>query len=63
MAYVKGNSSPLANLDVLDKIIATRHKLAQVFHFHLLSLKFVKNNAIFNVCYLCFPFAQTEFLK
>ncbi|TYK23687.1 putative mitochondrial intermediate peptidase [Cucumis melo var. makuwa] len=29
MAYVKGNSSPRANLGVLDKLIATRHSLAQ----------------------------------
>lgn len=34
MAYIKGNSSPRANLDVLDKLIATRHELAQVIHFH-----------------------------
>lgn len=32
MAYVKGNSSPRANLGVLDKLIATRHSLAQVIH-------------------------------
>ncbi|XP_022941716.1 mitochondrial intermediate peptidase, mitochondrial isoform X1 [Cucurbita moschata] len=33
MAYVKGNSSPCANLDVLDKIIATRHELAQILGY------------------------------
>lgn len=42
MAYVKGNSSPHANLDVLDKIIATRHELAQVIHFYFHSPEICK---------------------
>ncbi|KGN57283.1 mitochondrial intermediate peptidase, mitochondrial isoform X3 [Cucumis sativus] len=33
MAYVKGNSSPRANLGVLDKLIATRHSLAQILGY------------------------------
>ncbi|XP_038896956.1 mitochondrial intermediate peptidase, mitochondrial isoform X1 [Benincasa hispida] len=33
MAYVKGNSSPHANLDVLDKLIAARHSLAQILGY------------------------------
>ncbi|KAK7854884.1 mitochondrial intermediate peptidase, partial [Quercus suber] len=31
MAYVQGNSVPVANLGILDKLIATRHELAQEF--------------------------------
>ncbi|KAM1712707.1 hypothetical protein ACFX12_023551 [Malus domestica] len=30
MTYIKGNSVPLANLDVLEKLIAARHELAQI---------------------------------
>lgn len=30
VAYVQGNSVPHANLEVLDKLIATRHEFAQV---------------------------------
>lgn len=30
MVYVQGNSVPLANLEVLDKLIAARHEFAQV---------------------------------
>lgn len=60
MAYVKGNSSPYANLDVLDKLIATRHSLAQVIHADFLSLKFVKNRIPMS---LIFPFIQYWILK
>lgn len=38
MTYIKGNSVPLANLDVLDKLIAARHELAQVSYLHIRSL-------------------------
>lgn len=45
MAYVRGNSSPHANLGVLDKLIAARHELAQVIypymHFILIMFKTV----------------------
>lgn len=30
MAYIQGNSVPHANLEVLDKLAAARHELAQV---------------------------------
>lgn len=30
MAYVRGNSSPQANLGILNKLIGARHELAQV---------------------------------
>lgn len=30
MAYIKGNSVPHANHEVLDKLIAARHELSQV---------------------------------
>lgn len=30
MAYVRGNSSPQANLGVLNKLIGARHELAEV---------------------------------
>lgn len=30
LAYIRGNSAPHANLDVLDKLIAARHELAQI---------------------------------
>lgn len=30
MAYIEGNSVPVANLGVLDKLIAARHELAQI---------------------------------
>lgn len=30
MAYVQGNSVPSANIGVLDKLIGTRHEIAQV---------------------------------
>ncbi|KAK9914089.1 hypothetical protein M0R45_037885 [Rubus argutus] len=33
LAYIKGNSVPQANLGVLDKLIATRHELAQVMGY------------------------------
>ncbi|KAL9254123.1 Mitochondrial intermediate peptidase, mitochondrial-like protein [Drosera capensis] len=33
LIYVKGNSVPRANLDVLDKLIASRHELAQLIGF------------------------------
>ncbi|GAB2265363.1 Mitochondrial intermediate peptidase [Dionaea muscipula] len=33
MAYIKGNSVPRANLDVLDKLIAARHELAQLIGY------------------------------
>lgn len=36
MAYVQGNSVPHANLEVLDKLIATRHEFAQVIMLTLL---------------------------
>lgn len=37
MVYVQGNSVPSANIGVLDKLIATRHEIAQVnFFLHLL---------------------------
>jgi intermediate peptidase len=31
MAYVQGNSVPSANIGVLDKLIATRHEIAQMY--------------------------------
>nr|XP_033515993.1 mitochondrial intermediate peptidase, mitochondrial isoform X2 [Nicotiana tomentosiformis] len=33
MAYVQGNSVPHANLEVLDKLIATRHEFAQLMGY------------------------------
>lgn len=36
VAYVKGNSVPHANLEVLDKLVATRHEFAQVCVWTLL---------------------------
>lgn len=39
MVYVQGNSVPLANHEVLDKLIAARHELAQVANY--MSLKFI----------------------
>ncbi|KAL6956412.1 mitochondrial intermediate peptidase [Sarracenia purpurea var. burkii] len=30
MAYIQGNSVPSANIGVLDKLIATRHEIAQI---------------------------------
>ncbi|XP_058205215.1 mitochondrial intermediate peptidase, mitochondrial [Rhododendron vialii] len=33
MAYVKGNSVPSANIGVLDKLIATRHEIAQIMGY------------------------------
>ena len=32
MAYIQGNTVPVANLGILDKLIATRHELAQVLY-------------------------------
>ncbi|CAO2839022.1 unnamed protein product [Amaranthus hypochondriacus] len=33
LAYIRGNSVPHANLDVLDKLIAARHELAQIMGY------------------------------
>ncbi|KAF3964920.1 hypothetical protein CMV_010846 [Castanea mollissima] len=33
MAYIQGNSVPVANLGILDKLIATRHELAQIMGY------------------------------
>ncbi|XP_021842214.2 mitochondrial intermediate peptidase, mitochondrial isoform X2 [Spinacia oleracea] len=33
LAYIQGNSVPHANLDVLDKLIAARHELAQIMGY------------------------------
>ncbi|KAI8564627.1 hypothetical protein RHMOL_Rhmol03G0195400 [Rhododendron molle] len=33
MAYVQGNSVPSANIGVLDKLIATRHEIAQIMGY------------------------------
>lgn len=31
MAYIQGNSVPSANLGVLDKLVASRHEIAQMY--------------------------------
>lgn len=35
MAYVQGHSVPQANHEVLDKLIAARHELAQVGNYNM----------------------------
>lgn len=42
MAYIQGNSTPRANLSILDELIAARHELAQVIylHVHLLAIMY-----------------------
>ncbi|GAV64865.1 Peptidase_M3 domain-containing protein [Cephalotus follicularis] len=44
MAYLKGNSVPLANHEVLDKLIATRHELAQIMGYRSYAEFVVKPN-------------------
>ncbi|KAJ8771406.1 hypothetical protein K2173_026583 [Erythroxylum novogranatense] len=44
MAYIKGNSVPHANLEVLDKLIAARHELAQIMGFRSYADFMVKQN-------------------
>lgn len=48
MAYIRGNSSPEANLGVLDKLIFARHELAQVIYFYLQNLLIVYDNNQFD---------------
>lgn len=35
MAYFQGNSTPHANLSILDKLVVARHELAQVIYLHM----------------------------
>lgn len=44
MAYIQGNAVPVANLGILDKLIATRHELAQIMGYRSYAEFTVKPN-------------------
>ncbi|XP_019224260.1 PREDICTED: probable mitochondrial intermediate peptidase, mitochondrial [Nicotiana attenuata] len=48
MAYVQGNSVPHANLEVLDKLIATRHEFAQCITPEIVAL-YINGAVIVNI--------------
>lgn len=51
MAYVQGNSVPIANLEVLDKLIAARHEFAQVnFSYFYINISTNLYNIFLLIC-------------
>lgn len=51
MAYVQGNSVPVANLEVLDKLIAARHEFAQVnFSYFYINISTNLYNIFLLIC-------------
>ncbi|KAF5743591.1 mitochondrial intermediate peptidase mitochondrial isoform X4 [Tripterygium wilfordii] len=65
MVYVQGNSVPHANIEVLDKLIASRHELAQIVSSYFPLPQCIEGlkvlvESLFGAAFLCIPMAPGE---